>query len=94
VTGAAARIGFAVAARLGAAGHRVVLLDRDQAALDGLAAEPWMAARLPLRVVDPAGIERCFEEIGRRHGPTGILVNNAGVAAVPSWITRWRPGTD
>ncbi len=29
VTGAAAGIGFAVASRLGAAGHRVVVLDRD-----------------------------------------------------------------
>jgi NAD(P)-dependent dehydrogenase (short-subunit alcohol dehydrogenase family) len=32
------------------------------------------------------GIERCFEEVGRRHGPTGILMNNAGIAAVHPFL--------
>ncbi len=60
VTGAGAGIGLAVARRLGAAGLRVALLDRNAAALAALPPEPWMAERSALDVSDPASIEATF----------------------------------
>jgi NAD(P)-dependent dehydrogenase (short-subunit alcohol dehydrogenase family) len=86
VTGAAAGIGLAVARRLGAAGLRVALLDRDAAALAALPPEPWMAERSALDVSDPASIEATFTALAGRHGPVGVLVNNAGVAAVHPFL--------
>lgn len=86
VTVGAAGIGLAIGARLGAAGHRVILLDRDDAALRALPSKAWMAARLVLDVADPGMVASCFERIAREHGPTGILVNNAGLAAVHSFL--------
>ena len=86
VTGAAAGIGLAVARRLGAAGLRVALLDRDAAALAALPPEPWMAERSALDVSDPASIEASFTALAGRHGPVGVLVNNAGVAAAHPFL--------
>ena len=86
VTGAATGIGFAVARRLGEAGMRVALFDRDAAALEALAPEPWMAERRALDVADAASVAAGFAAMEESHGPVGVLVNNAGVAAVHSFL--------
>ena len=86
VTGAAAGIGLAVARRLGAAGLRVALLDRDAAALAALAFEPWIAERRALDVADAASVAAGFAALEASHGPVGVLVNNAGVAAVHPFL--------
>jgi NAD(P)-dependent dehydrogenase (short-subunit alcohol dehydrogenase family) len=86
VTGAAAGIGLAVARRLGAAGLRVALFDRDAAALEALAPEPWMVERRVFDVADTASVAAGFAALEASHGPVGVLVNNAGVAAVHPFL--------
>jgi NAD(P)-dependent dehydrogenase (short-subunit alcohol dehydrogenase family) len=86
VTGAATGIGLAVARRLGTAGFRVVLLDRDTTALAALPTEPWMAEGTVLDVADPGAIEGAFAALAARHGPVSVLVNNAGIAAVHPFL--------
>lgn len=86
VTGAGAGIGLAVAERLGAAGLRVVLLDRDPETLARRASEAWIAERLALDVADAAAVATGFDGIAERHGPIGVLVNNAGIAALHPFL--------
>ncbi|WP_231974371.1 SDR family oxidoreductase [Pseudonocardia sp. HH130630-07] len=72
VTGGAQGIGAAVGAALAAAGHPVVLLDRDPAVREtghGLVAD----------VTDADAVERAVAEAERTVGPLGVLVNAAGV---------------
>lgn len=86
VTGAATGIGLAVARRLGAGGLRVVLLDHDSESLAALAEEAWIADRLPLDVSDPTAVDAAFCMLAERHGPAGVLVSNAGIAAVHAFL--------
>lgn len=82
ITGAAQGLGAAVAARLHAAGHRVVLADLDLDGAtrtagdldsDGATAVPWH-----VDVADPAAIEAAGREVAERVGAVDILINNAG----------------
>jgi 3-oxoacyl-[acyl-carrier protein] reductase len=82
VTGAAQGIGHAVARRLCAAGHRVLLVDRDGEALRRAPADfpPDSFACLTTDVTElgsPAMISRAVLE---RWGTISILVNNAAVS--------------
>lgn len=81
ITGAAGGLGRAVAARLDAAGYRVVLLVRDAAAgrdvartLDG---EAYVYT---CDVTDRAGMEAAVREVARDVAPPLVLVNAAGIA--------------
>ena len=82
VTGASRGIGRAVALRLAAAGSSVVLTARDQALLDGAAAEIRAAGgtaeaiALDLRV--PESGQRVVEFAIKRFNRIDIVVNNAG----------------
>lgn len=82
VTGASRGIGAACAASLSAAGHRVALLGRDEAALrsvaDGLPGESLV---LTGDVTDPAAVEAAYAAVEEAWGPVGILVVNAGAGA-------------
>ena len=81
VTGGASGIGLAAARRFGAAGMRVLLADRDAAALDaavaGLSAE-GIAARGQVTDVSRRDDIVALKAAADAEGPVGVLMNNAG----------------
>lgn len=80
VTGAASGLGREVAERLSAAGARLCLLDRDEAALrdlaGGLAGAELSRA---LDVTDSAALAGVAADLGERFGGLDVLVNSAGM---------------
>jgi 3-oxoacyl-[acyl-carrier protein] reductase len=82
VTGAAGGIGLACARGFAARGHRVVLADLDQAAVEGAARTLGSDDVLPLAcdVSDAAAVQRLLAAITARWEPVSVLVNNAGVS--------------
>jgi NAD(P)-dependent dehydrogenase (short-subunit alcohol dehydrogenase family) len=80
ITGGAQGIGLACATLLAEAGARVVLLDRDAAALDAARNSLPQAQTRVLDVTDEAAVESTFATIANEHGGIHILVNNAGMA--------------
>lgn len=84
VTGASRGIGRAIAMRLAATGSQLVLVARDQEALDATASLAVVAgAPPPLAVAmdlgDPDAVASVFKTIFSRFGRLDGLVNNAGV---------------
>jgi NAD(P)-dependent dehydrogenase (short-subunit alcohol dehydrogenase family) len=82
VTGGARGIGRATVEKLAREGARVTFLEVDEAAgrqaaeeLSGLSRE---IAFLPADVTSEEHVERCLQEVVRRHGTVDVLVNNAG----------------
>ena len=75
VTGAATGIGAAIAAGLAKAGFRVVGVDVSQAKGGTNGVE-----MVRCDLTDPSSVERCFADIGERHGGVDVLVNNAALA--------------
>ena len=83
VTGASRGIGLAIAEALAAAGARVVMVSRGQAALEAArAASPHLAAAIvaPFDLAEPAGIAAWYDTLLAAHGPIDIVVNNAGIS--------------
>lgn len=79
VTGAAGGMGTAIAWALAGAGHRVVLLDRDEQKLTALAeAIGDKAFALKADITDGKAVESLAGQIPERFRPIDILVNNAG----------------
>jgi len=83
VTGAASGLGQVIAAELHAAGHRVLLSDRDgaaaaQAALQ-LDASGHSAQGIALDVLDKAAFEAALERLRQGWGLPQVLVNNAAL---------------
>jgi NAD(P)-dependent dehydrogenase (short-subunit alcohol dehydrogenase family) len=86
VTGATSGIGRVAARELGRAGAHVVLAVRDTAAGERVAAAmPWSTEVRPLDLAD-LGSVRAFAQGWR--GALDLLVNNAGVMAVPERRTK------
>ncbi len=80
VTGAASGIGFASAKAMAEAGARVVLIDRDAAALDkACAAIGDRALPLVLDLLDPAQCNRLLEHTLALTGQLDIFHANAGL---------------
>ncbi|MCY4590888.1 MAG: SDR family oxidoreductase [Alphaproteobacteria bacterium] len=79
VTGAARGIGRAIAARLARGGTRVVMLDRDGAAVRSAAAETEAAGGLEADVADAGSVERAVADAERILGGIDILVCNAAI---------------
>ncbi len=86
VTGAASGIGEALAVQLAARGSNLVLVDRDEERLDGVA-EGLRATHPGLTVdtyvvdlSDDAATAEAAEALSTGHPETTLLVNNAGVA--------------
>jgi short-subunit dehydrogenase len=83
ITGASRGIGYAFAKRFAQAGHKLVLLARDEALLKDIAAELKSQYRIETRVLAkdlsaPNASREVFEELQRAQVNIGILVNNAG----------------
>lgn len=76
VTGAAGGLGRAISARLIADGLQVVGLDIDADGLKDMAGEGFVGHVVDL--TDAESIADAFARIGRDHGGTDALVNNAG----------------
>jgi 3-oxoacyl-[acyl-carrier protein] reductase len=83
VTGATRGIGRAIALALAGAGARVIGTSTTDEGAASIAAYLREAGAngdgLRLDVRDTAMIEAALEDIETRHGPVGILVNNAGI---------------
>ena len=88
ITGAAGRIGRAVAREFSRHGVKLFLTDINMEKLELLAEElrkeNSIVYTFYMDVSDPESIEKCSEEILRHAGKIDILVNNAGL---------WPPGT-
>ena len=86
VTGAAAGLGKAIAARLAADGAAVALVDLDEAGLKDAVAELEQtgARAIPItaNVADSADVERAVAVTTQTLGPIDLLVNNAGIAVI------------
>ncbi|HEY3801277.1 MAG TPA: SDR family oxidoreductase [Kofleriaceae bacterium] len=79
VTGGAAGIGRAIAARFASAGYRVAIADSDVAA--GNDARDEHGVRFdPLDVADEAAVARVIAGVAAWGGGLDVVVNNAGIA--------------
>jgi NAD(P)-dependent dehydrogenase (short-subunit alcohol dehydrogenase family) len=78
VTGGAGGIGRAIARRLHADGHTVVVADRDDAAARAAATDIGCDAQM-LDIGDEASVTAGVRAIADRHGGLYGLVNNAGI---------------
>lgn len=82
LTGASGGIGAATARLLAGAGARLALFDRDEAALQALAASlPGASAHfaLALDLRDDAALAAAVGQVLERFGAVDVLINNAGV---------------
>lgn len=87
VTGGAGDIGKSLAGRFLADGHRVVLLDRDSAALEKAGRDVPGGDRLTCitaDVTDSASISNAVAQAEAAAGPVTVLVNNAGGITSPT----------
>jgi len=98
VTGGGSGIGLAIAKALGAAGHRVTIMGRNEARLHAALVGLPGADAIACDVADAASVAAAFGSVAERHGPAAILVNAAGVArtapfeasADALWDELWR----
>jgi NAD(P)-dependent dehydrogenase (short-subunit alcohol dehydrogenase family) len=81
ITGGAGSIGTATAARFLEEGSRVVVLDRDMAALCRIEREmPALSSTIVADVSNPDDVARAFEELDDLLGGLDVLINNAGIS--------------
>ena len=81
ITGGAGGIGAATAARFLKEDARVVVLDRDDAALERLERElPILSGSINADVSDAADVAHAFEELDDLLGGLDVLINNAGIS--------------
>lgn len=80
ITGAASGIGAGLAREAARRGMRVVLADRDAAALEVVARDIGDAAlAVPTDVTDPAALEALADKAWAAHGVVDLVFANAGV---------------
>lgn len=99
ITGGGRGIGRATAVALIAQGARVALGDIDAELAERAAEElsPTHSAGtigLPLDVTDAASFERFLDETERRLGPLDVLINNAGIMPIGSFVDETDEMTD
>ena len=81
VTGGAAGIGAATAARFLEEGARVAVLDRDEAACGRIAKElPALSGIIRADVAVPCEVSLAFDELDSLLGGLDVLINNAGIS--------------
>src|SRR6185437_6639603 len=78
VTGGASGIGRATATALGTAGCRVLIADRNEAALAAAMRDLNAMGRV-IDVANRAAVDAAIAEIESGQGPIDVLVNSAGV---------------
>ena len=83
VTGGASGIGAACVRELAGNGDLVVVVDRDLAKAQAVAAE-FGGRAYAADVGDEKGVEACAAAIERECGPVDVLVNSAGILQVPA----------
>jgi 3-oxoacyl-[acyl-carrier protein] reductase len=83
VTGGASGFGAGIAAKFIAEGARVMIADRDAAALEATAAEIG-AKRVLADVGTDAGVTGMVAAVWEAFGQLDVLVNNAGVTHLPA----------
>ena len=80
ITGGGSGLGLATAKCLAAGGARVIVAGRREAELAAAVAEIGeLASAQVMDVSDLASLPGLATELGRTHGPIGILINNAGI---------------
>ena len=99
VTGGAGGIGAASAARFLEEGARVVVLDRDDAALRRVGRRlSALSGTIRADVSDPDDVARAFEELDNLAGGLDVLINNAGISLRHRFIDisprEWRQVID
>ncbi|OLQ94322.1 oxidoreductase [Vibrio ponticus] len=77
ITGASSGIGEAIARRLNAAGHPLLLIARRVERLEALNLENTLCEKVD--VLDKASFEAAIAKAEQQFGPTDCIVNNAGV---------------
>ena len=81
ITGGAGGIGTATAARFLEEGSHIVVLDRDQAALERLKRElPALLSAVRADVSQPGEVDRAFAKLDDLLGGLDVLINNAGIS--------------
>ncbi|MFQ6102162.1 MAG: SDR family NAD(P)-dependent oxidoreductase [Anaerolineae bacterium] len=81
ITGGTRGIGAATAARFLEEGSRVVVLDRDEAALERVVRDlPTLSGTIAADVSDAETVARAFEELDGLLGGLDVLINNAGIS--------------
>ena len=88
VTGGARGLGLAIASHLQARGARVVVADRDTAALEGV---PAHFERQAVDATQPPAVQAAVADIVARLGRIDILVNNAGVISSEPFVNVMNP---
>ena len=99
ITGGARGIGAATAARFLEEGARVVVLDRDEAALKRFERErPALSGTISADVSDAEAVARAFEELDSLLGGLDVLINNAGISVRKPFMEitpqQWRQVMD
>lgn len=97
ITGGSRGMGRSIAIGFAAAGAKVVMIARDEAKLESVAAEiraqGGEADYIALELSDLPAVERAVPELLERHGRLDILVNAAGVSAwsplATSTVEQW-----
>lgn len=86
VTGAGGGIGAAIARALDARGYRLILVDRNPALLDAVAATLKAAAeRIVCDLSSRTDVEALCETVRTSHPDLDILINNAGIG-IPGMV--------
>jgi meso-butanediol dehydrogenase/(S,S)-butanediol dehydrogenase/diacetyl reductase len=81
ITGGAGAIGAATAARFLEEGSRVVLLDRDEAALERIEGElATLSGSINADVSDAEAVDWAFKELDELLAGVDVLINNAGIS--------------
>lgn len=92
ITGASSGIGAALAKKMSAEGHPLLLLARRVERLEALGLEKCLCAKVD--VTDQAQLEAAIAQAVEKFGPVDLLVNNAGVMLLGDVATQsaseWR----